>query len=203
MPVIEPTDIKDELAFGAKALGLSEANFDSLLQNLIRRETSRAEDAINVSLGIKTVIETVSRPASVNEFDLPLPRRPVQSVTSVSIDADRVGGPAVSPDDFAVHDTHLELLPSADRTAWPTGRRAVEVEWTHGYPENDAPEPIRGALIGLVRQALQEVEADGVSQESLDGHTVSYELGEAVVARHLARANQFDAPSYYDGSGVV
>jgi len=203
MSVIDAADIKDELAFGIEALGLSEDDFDSLLQRLINRETSRVKDEIDVALATTTVAETVSRRQSVDEFDLPLPRRPVQSVTSVTIDTDRVGGPAVSLDDIAIHETHLELLPSANRTVWPTERRAVEVEWTHGYPESDVPEPIRGALIGLVRHALQEVEADGVESESLDGHSVSYELGEAVVARHLARANQFDAPSYYGGSGVV
>jgi len=203
MLVIEPTDVKDELAFDAETLKLSEADFDALIERLINRETPRVKDAIDVSLGTEAVTETVSRPASVDKFDLPLPNRPVQSVASVTIDTDRVGGVAVATEDYTVHETHLELLPSADRTAWPTERRAVEVKWTHGYRESDTPEPIRGAIVGLVRHALQEVESDGIKSESIDGHSVTYELGDDVVQRHLMRAKRFDAPDYYSGAQVV
>jgi len=203
MTVIDPIDIRAELGFGPEALGLSEGEFDALVGRLVDREVPRVEDVIDVSLGTQTIIETVSRPASVDGFDLPLPNRPVQSVASVTIDTDRVGGVSVAAEDYAVHETHLELLPSADRTAWPTDRRGVEVEYTHGYPESDTPEPIRGALIGLVRHALQEGESDGVESESIDGHSVTYELGDDVVARHLARAKRFDEPDYYGGMQVV
>lgn len=204
MSVIDPADVTDELAFGAEALGLSEADFDSLIQRLIDRETPRVEDAIDVSLGTETVTKTLSRPTHVDEHDLPLPAKPIQSVESVSIDTERVSGAAVAlPEDVVVEETHLALAVRADRLSWPTKRRSITVEWTHGYPETDTPEPIRGALIGLVRHALQEVEADGISSESIDGHSVTYELGDDVVRRHLARAAQFDAPSYYGGTQVV
>ena len=203
MSVIDPTDVTDELAFGAEALGLSETGFDSLVQRLIDRETPRVEDAIDVSLGTETVTETVSRPESVDEHDLPLPSRPVQSVASVTVDTDRIGGDSVATADYEVHETHLELLPTAEREAWPTERRAVEVEYTHGYPEPETPEPIRGALIGLVRQALQEVESDGVESESIDGHSVTYELADTIVSRHLYRAKRFNEPDYYGGAQVV
>jgi len=203
MSVIDPADVTDELAFGAEALGLSETDFDSLVQRLIDRETPRVEDAIDVSLGTEAVTGTVSRPESVHEHDLPLPSRPVQSVTSVTIDTDRVGGDPVGAEDYEVHETHLELLPSAEREAWPTERRAVGVEYTHGYPEPETPEPVRGALIGLVRQALQELESDGVESESIDGHSVTYELADTVVSRHLYRAKRFNEPDYYGGAQVV
>jgi len=203
MPVIEPTDVKDEFAFDAEALGLSETGFNALVKRLIGRETQRVEDAVDASLGVETVTETVSRPASVDKWDLPLSSRPVQSVASVTIDTDRVGGPGVAASDYEVHETHLELLPGADRTAWPTERRAVEVEYTHGYPEGETPEPIHGALVGLVRHALQEVESDGVSSESIDGHSVTYEPDEMVVSRHLSRAKRFDEPDYYGGAQIV
>ena len=203
MPVIEPTDVRDEIAFGPEALGLDETAFDGLLEQLIRRETPRVEDAIDVSLGTETATETLSRPASVVEHALPFPKRPVQSVESVSIDTDRVGGPQVSEEDFVFGKASLELLPEAERSAWPTDRRAIEVEWTHGYPEGEVPDPVRGALIGLVRHALQEIESDGINSESIDGHSVNYEIETDVVSRHLARAKRFDEPDFYGGTQVI
>lgn len=202
--MLTPIDVRDELAFGPEALGLSEEAFNSLLERLIDRETERVTDKIDVVLGVETTETSLSRPSHVDKYDLPLPERPIQSVESVKIDTDRAGGAEVTlVKDVVVEETHLALATLADRRAWPTQRHSISVEWTHGYAEGDIPKPIRGAIVGLVRHALQEVESDGISSESIDGHSVSYELGEAVVARHLARANQFDAPSYYSGSGVV
>lgn len=209
--MVTAADVRNELAFDEVALEMSSEEFDALLEGdpddpnddgLIGRETERVEDTIDVNLGTETVTETLSRPTSVDEFALPMPKRPVQSVASVEI-ADHAGGPDVAVDDVIDHETHLELKPSADRRSWPTARRSITVEWTHGYPEGETPAPITAAIIGLVRQALQEIEADGIESESLDGHSVTYELGEDVVARHLARAKKFDAPSYYGGSQVI
>ena len=203
MTVIDVTDVRDEVAFSEEALSLSESAFDAVVTRLIGRETERVEDAIDVSLGTETATETLSRPASVVEHALPLPKRPVQSVESVSIDTDRVGGAEVTADDYVAHETHLELLPSAERSWWPTDRRAIEVEWTHGYTESDVPDPIRGAIIGLVRQSLQEADADGIESESIDGQSVTYELADDVVSRHLARAKRFDEPDFYGGTQVI
>jgi hypothetical protein len=203
MTVTAP-EVKAELAVSADAVGLSEGGFNSLLDALITRETERVEDEIDIALGTETVTEAVSRPASVNEYDLPLSHRPVQSVASVTIDTDRVGRPDVTvPEDIVVEDTHLALSTRADRRAWPTERRAVAVEYTHGYPESNIPEPIAGAIIGLVRHAVQEIESDGIESESIDGQSVTYELGDDVVRRHLLRAKRFDAPEYYGGSQVI
>ncbi len=201
--MLTPSDVRDELAFGPEALGMSESGFDELLERLIDRETERVVDEIDVVLGEETVETALARPSHVEKFDLPLPKKPIQSLESVGIDADRVTGDDVSIDDVIVHDTHLELDPTAKRRRWPTERRSITVEWTHGYPAGDIPGPIRGAIVGLVRLALQEIEADGVENESIGDNSVSYELGEAVVARHLARAKQFDAPSYYGGAQVI
>ena len=195
-------DIRDELSFDERALGMDAGAFDELLDRLLDREQSRVEDAIDVALGTETVTDTLSRPSSVAREDLPLPNRPVQSVESIEI-SDDAGGAAVAVDDVFVEDAYLELKPEADRNSWPTRRRSVIVEWTHGYPDGETPEPVRGAIIGLVRQALQEIEADGVENESIDGHSVSYELADDVVSRHLYRAKRFDEPSYYGGSQTV
>jgi hypothetical protein len=201
--MVTTVEVKDELAFGSDAVGLDDATFDSLISSLIARETERVQDAIDVSLGTQTVTESLARPEHVNEHDLPLPARPVQSVGSVSIDTDRVGGEAVSSDDYRVDDAYIELLPTADRDGWPTERRSVTVEWTHGYADGDEPDPINGAIIGLVRHALKEIESDGIESESIGGDSVTYEVSDAVIGRHLGRAKRFNEPDYYGGANVV
>lgn len=202
--MVTTAEVKDELAFGSDAVGLSDADFDSLIDSLISRETARVEDEIDVSLGTETTTEDLERPDHVNEYDLPLPSRPVQSVASVDIDTDRAGGEAVASDDYTVvDDAHLELLPAADRDGWPTERRSITVEWTHGYAEGDEPNPVNGAIIGLVRHALKEIESDGIESESIGGDSVTYELGDAVIARHLMRAKRFNEPDYYGGANLV
>ena len=200
---VTPADVREELAVSDDALPDAIDDVDGFLQRLIDRETLRVSDEIDVSLGVETVTEQTSRPASVDGVFLPLDNRPVQSVTSVDIDTDRASGPAVTADDVIVEDTHLELEPEADRNRWPTDRRSITVEYEHGYPEADVPEPIDAAIIGLVRHAITEIEGDGVDTESIAGQSVNYELGEAVVARHLYRAKQFDEPSFYGGTQVI
>jgi len=202
--MLTPSDVRDELAFGPEALGMADAEFDAMLEQLIERETERVTDEIDVALGTETASTSLARPTHVDEYDLPLPDRPIQSVESVSIDTERVSGDDVDLEtDVIVEETHLELTPEADRRRWPTKRRSITVEWTHGYPEGEIPGPIRGAIVGLVRHALQEIESDGIENESIGDNSVSYELGDDVVTRHLARAKQFDAPSYYGGAQVI
>ena len=200
---VKPADVRQELAFSDDALPDAIDDVDTFLQGLIDRETLRVEDEIDVSLGVETVTEQTSRPASVDGVFLPLDNRPVQSVVDVTIDTDRVSGPAVTADDYIVEETHIELEPEADRNRWPTKRRSITVEYEHGYPDGDVPAPIDGAIIGLVRHAITEIEADGVESESIAGQSVNYELGEDVVARHLYRAKQFDEPSFYGGTQVI
>lgn len=201
--MITPADVREELAYSDDAVPDAIDDVDGFLQGLIDRETLRVSDEIDVSLGVETVTEQTSRPASVDGVFLPLSNRPIQSVVDVTIDTDRVSGDDVTADDYIVTETHLELDPEADRNRWPTKRRSITVEYEHGYPDGDVPAPIDGAIIGLVRHAITEIEGDGVNSESIDGQSVDYELGEDVVARHLHRANQFDEPSFYGGTQVI
>lgn len=197
--------VKTEMDLSARAVGLSEAAFDTLLADLVTRETERVADAVDVSLGMTVETASLSRPDSVADPYLPLPERPVQSVESVTLALDRVAGGPVGDLDYLVESTHLELRPGpeTDRTAWPTQRRSVTVTWTHGYMAADQPAVIDAAIIGLVRHAVQEINSDGVESESVDGQSVSYELAETVVSRHLDRACQFDAPGFYGGANLV
>lgn len=200
--MVTPDDVRDELSFDSNALGMDEPEFESLITRFIDRETERVEDAIDVVLSEETTVEQLSRPSSVDGPFLPLPNRPVQSVESIKI-AKHVGGATVSVDDVFVEDTHLELKPDAERNQWPTDRRSIEIEWTHGYDAETLPGPVRAAIIGLVRAALQEIEADGIESESIGDQSVSYELRDDVVARHLRRAKRFDEPSYYGGAMMI
>lgn len=200
--VVTPEDVKDELAFDETALGIDTAAFGELIEGLIERETARVVDEINVELEETTSTATLARGETVPVYQLPLPDRPVQSLESVEL-ADRISGPPVEVGDVIVESTHLELKPEADRREWPTKRRSITVEWTHGYPAGETPEPIRGAIVGLVRHALQEIESDGIESESIDGDSVSYELAENVVKRHVWRAKDFDEPTFEGGAMVI
>jgi len=202
---VKPTvsRVRGEVTTGPDALGISESKFTTLLQQFIQRERERVADALDVALGTVTTTETLSRPEHVGAAYLPLPDRPVQSVSSVAFDSERVGGPAVDTDHYLVTETHIELRPGADRQRWPVARRSIEVTWTHGYPESEIPEPVVGAIIGLVRQALVEIDGEGITSESIDGQSVNYEVPEEVVARHLNRADSFDEPTFYGGSNLV
>jgi len=199
--MVTTVEVKDELAFGSDAVGLDDATFDSLISSLIARETERVEDAIDVSLDTQTVTESLARPEHVNEHDLPLPARPVQSVASVSVDTDRVGGEAVSSDDYRVDDAYIELLPTADRDGWPSARRSITVEWTHGYAE--VPPMVRKAVTRLVRARLRAIDEDGIESDSLLGDSISYEPEESVIARARGDALEADEPEYYGGAGIV
>lgn len=196
--------VRGELSVAPPAVGLTESEFDALLDRLITRETTRVEDAISVTLGDEQTTAETSRPRHLAGHLLPLDNRPVRSVNSVSVSTGRVGGPTVSADEIDIRDgAALELLPSARRERWPTERRSISVTYSHGYPSGQEPEPIAGAIIGLVRQAVQEIDADGIESESVSGHSVDYEMPGAVLARHLNRAKRFDEPEIYGGVNTV
>lgn len=196
--VVSIDAVRDELPVDEGAFAhLSASGFDSLLDRLIERETQRVESVVDTQFGVASTTEETSRPAGVDEAFLPLSTRPVQAVTSITVDGD-----AVSLSDVYAESTHLELRADADRSGWPTRRRAVTVTYDAGIPEADVPAPIEGAVIGLVRQAVVDIEAAGVTQESITGDNVSYELPDQVVARHLARASAYEPPSFYGGVQV-
>lgn len=200
---VSVNDVRDELAMTSAALGLTASEFDELLQRLITRETERLETTLGVSFTEATASILTSRPSHVTGRHLPLPSTPVQSVSSITIDTDRAYGSDVAATDVIVEDTHLELRADAPRDVWPTTTRSIDVTWTHGYPEGDVPAAVDGAVIGLVRQAIQEIEADGVTSESIAGDSTTYELPETVVNRHIARAADYVAPTYGGGIQVI
>jgi len=198
---VKTADVKNELAFDADAVGLTPADFDSLISDGLDAATDRVEEWIDASLTTETATEDISRPEHVAVYDLPLPERPVQSVASVDVDTDRVGGATVSPEDYRVEATHIELEPAADREEFPTERRSVTVEYTHGYAVT--PRPVEKAIIRLVRHRLQTVESDGISSESIGGDSVTYSPPRQLVEEIKEDLSEYKAPSYYGGASLV
>lgn len=198
---LEPDEVTSELPFDAGAFGMTDDQFQTELESYITTAADRVENWLGVSLESETVTEELSRPSHVDKSDLPLPEVPIQDVVSVSIDADRVTGGDISPDDYWVVDTHLELKPSASRRSWPTQRRSVTVEWTHGLEE--VPEGAKKAIIRLVRARLRAITADGISSDTIMGDSISYEPEENVIRRARADVAGYEAPSYYGGAASV
>jgi hypothetical protein len=127
--------VRGEITTGPEALGLSEGEFDALVDRLIQRERERVADAVDVSLDTVTTTETLSRPEHVAPAYLPLPDRPVQSVSSVTLDSERIGGPAVTADQYLVTDTHnCDLGPTAS-----DGRLHVGALRSHGRMATQSP----------------------------------------------------------------
>lgn len=198
---VDASTVRRELSVQPMALGLSDTEFDTLLSDLITRETERIETVLGVSLSEDEISVTTERPRHVSERHLPLAWTPIRSVSSISIDTSRAYGDDVTAADVIVTDTHLELNADAPRVSWPSTEGSITVTYTHGYPEADLPGVVEGAIIGLVRQAVQEIEADGINTESVTGDSVTYQLPETVVNRHLSRADEYIAPAY--GSGGI
>lgn len=201
MSALSPAQITPELPLDADALGLSSGEFDQLIQTALDAAEDNVADMIDVALETETTTQTLSRSHAAEPHDLPLPDRPIQSVASVGIDTDRVGGETVSSDDYGVHDTHLELLPTAERETWPAERRSITVEWTHGYAT--VPPMVRKAVTRLVRARLRAIDEDGIESDTLLGDSISYEPEESVVARARGDALEADEPEYYGGAGIV
>lgn len=198
---LDAADVKRELAFDAVALELDESDFNQLLQESIESATERVGEWVDVSLEPESATEVISRPEGVDGHLLPLPHRPARSVESIEIDTDRIGGAEVSADDVIVKETHLELPPEHDRHSWPTRRRSVAVEWTHGYEE--VPGPLMKAIVRIVRNRLQQVESDGVDSDSVFGDSISYRPPQEVLAEARAEVQEFREPSFHGGAMVI
>jgi|AKVG01.1.fsa_nt_gi hypothetical protein len=200
--IVSVDDVKSETSYTASGLGLDSVTFDNLIERLIKRETLRVQEEIDVSFGEKTETFLIERQESVGEYFLPLPERPVKSLDSISVDLERAKrNKDIEVSDVIVKETHLELKP--ERGDFPTTRRSIEVKYTFGYSSSDVPEVVEGAVVGLVRQAIKEIESDGVLEESIEGQSVDYEMPEKVIERHLGRARQFDEPNFYGGTQVI
>lgn len=144
----------------------------------------------------ETVTVSHARPAHVAERELPLPERPVNSVTSVS-----VNGTPLDAEDYRATETHLTLTPSADIDEWPTEAFSVEVAYSYGFEE--CPEPVREAVIRLARSSLSQIDEDGLSSESVGDHSESYRPPASVKRECVSVVRNHEAPSYYGGAIAI
>lgn len=194
---VSANELQAELPFNGADFPLQD---DAQFADALVRALGTASDFVETWNGTKyqttTVTESISRSAHVPEGDLPVPKRPVQSVASVDAD----GTSLTESDDYRVLDTHLELVdePAADIDAWPTSTQSITIEWSYGY--DDAPAPVREAIIRLARNSLDQIETDGYESD-VDGW--SYRPPAAIKSECAAMIDDYDAPSYFGGIQAI
>ncbi|WP_323192414.1 hypothetical protein [Halostella sp. PRR32] len=194
MTYVAPEDLEHELPFDEHDFPLQDsAQWDSAVERALAAASEQVEEWGDTRYETTDATTTLSRPAHAAEYDLPLPKRPIQSVASV----DAGGETLTEGDDYVVHETHLELLPDAAVSEWPTDRRSITVSWTWGY--DGAPEPVREAVIRLARNALDQIETDGIGSDN----EFSYRPPSELKRECAAMVKQHDAPSYGSGVGVI
>lgn len=195
---IEQSDVEAELPFDNRSFGLDDTEWNDVIQRHMGAASDDIEKWTDTVFNTATVTSSVSRPHAVDKYDLPLPERPVQSVTSVDINGDQL----TEGTDYTVHETHLELLPDSSFGSWPTSRRSVTVEWTYGFAE--APPAIQAAVIRLVRSSLDQIKTDGLGNESLpDGASYGYRPPADIRREVRSEVSEYSAPSYSGGTIVV
>jgi hypothetical protein len=200
-------ELERELPYSALEFGMHERNdsdelvaspeWQTLLETVLGRESDRIEDWAGTVYSPQTATATAERPDHIPPRELPLPKRPVQSVQSVTVNGDELAAA-----DYHAEDTHLVLLESADLRRWPTSYRSITVEWTYGF--DTVPGSVEDALVRLCRHAIERVDVDGLISESTgDGASYDYRLPAEIVAEARAAVAEHGAPSYYSGAGVI
>ena len=212
MPILAREAVERQLPFGRRQFGLSSEDWQTLLEGddtagtkgLLDRETERTMDILNVE-GNETAFEPTDETATFDGTgtdELPLPKRPVRDVTSVSVET-RTSTYDLTPGDDVDHEeTHLVLLRDAPISAFPDRRRSVTVEWTYGY--EDTPGPVEEAFIRLVRTALDQIKTDGLQQEQRDGSgSWNYRIPPEIRAEAASTIRSYRPPSYYGGAMML
>ncbi|PHQ43941.1 hypothetical protein Z052_02030 [Halorubrum sp. C191] len=198
--VLTVEELKREVPYDAASLGMTDAEYQAVIEKAGDAAVERVTEWVGGDLTRSTTTETLARPPNVPATDLPLSNVPVSDVSAVSIDTWRVDGADVEIAETVVTPTHLELTPDAERDAWPTKRRSIEVTYTHGL--DDVPGPVEEAIVRLTRRRLHNQYADGVTSESIDGST-SYESDQALLRAIRNDVKQFEVDSYYEGAMLI
>lgn len=194
---VSVTELKGELPFTAADFPVQDSNqFETALARALGSASDLVEKWGETVYQTETITESVARPAHVADVDLPLSKRPIQSVTSVSVE----GTSLTESDDYVVVDTHLSLIdePASDVQKWPTAPQSITVDWTYGYEE--VPGPVSEAIIRLARSSLDQIETDGYTG---DDEGWQYRTPASVKAECAALVDEFSAPSYYGGASIV
>ncbi|EMA38468.1 hypothetical protein [Halococcus hamelinensis] len=194
---LEVSDVQEELPFNANDFPLQSSDqYDNALERALDAASGMVEDWTDTVFATTTRTSTLSRPVGVAERELPMPHRPVQSVTSVT-----VGGLVLDSEDYRAGETYLYLLPSAPISEWPTDNLAIDVTYTHG--RDGVPSEVKRAIIRLVRNALDQIETDGMESDRTASESYTYRPPEDIKAECVAMVSGYSAPSYYGGAQVI
>lgn len=194
---VSTSELEEHIPFTAESLGIGADEWDAELSKALGAAADDVEDWTDTRFELTDASATLSRPCGVTEYELPLPKRPIESVTSVEIDDE-----TLAESEYVIHETHLELEPEADTKRWPTTRRSVSVEWNYGY--GTVPGRVRDVIIRLARAALDRIKTDGLESEALgDGTSYSYRAPSEIRREAQAQVSEYKAPSYYGGAQVI
>jgi len=110
---------------------------------------------------------------------LPLPGRPVQSVSSVE-DLDRDITLTLDEDVYLENAAALVLDDHAPIAEWHSSRRNIQVEYTFGF--DGVPGRVAAALVNLVHWRLAQDQSLPVNSESVGGESSDYKSSEEILA---------------------
>lgn len=194
MSYVSNQELQKELPFDADDFRLESTEWDSLLTTVVSRESDRVLGWVSTE-GNETAFEekTAERALSGSgDKELPLPKRPIKSVTSLEVD-----GMTVDPSDVHVEEAFIRLKSDAPVDEFPDSYRSVNVQWTYGY--SSVPEPVKAGVIRLSRNGLDQIETDGVNQEAAGGDNMSYRVPEAIKREVYHQVVDYRPESYYKG----
>lgn len=187
-------DIRLELPFNPDSFGLSDGEYEMLLEDIRKQEIDRIDNWAHVSFGSEETTETASSGDAFNDQrDLLLDHRPVTDVSSVIVNDDEL-----DEDQYYAAETHVERAGGA----WPSeGRRNVVVEYEYGLEE--IPGPVQDGLVRLIRSRLEQRKTDGLESES--GGDTSYTYRPSDEIRHEVRSDidDFGPVSYFGPMQVL
>ena len=86
-------------------------------------------------------------------------------------------------------------------SGWPTDRLAVDVTYTYGH--ESVPASVERAIIRMVRNALDQIETDGMESDRTASESYTYRPPEAIKRECVPMVADYRAPSYYGGAQKV
>ena len=194
---LEASGVQEELPFDQSDFPVQDQQqYDNALKRALDAASELVEQWTDTVFTPTTESATLSRSVSVPRSELPLPKRPVRDVTSVS-----VAGTDLAADEYRIGETYLYLLPGAPVSEWPTDRLSIDVTYTYG--SESVPAPVERAIIRLVRNALDQIETDGVESDRTASESYTYRPPEAIKRECVAMVADYRAPSYYNGAQIL
>lgn len=198
MSYVSKQELQRELPFDSDDFRMEPSVWDSLLTTILSRESDRVLGWVSTE-GNETAFREKSAERAMSGSggkELPLPKRPVKSVESLTVD-----GTTVDPSDVYVEEAFIRLKPDAPVDEFPDSYRSVNVQWTYGY--SSVPEPVKAGVIRLARNGLDQIETDGVKQEAAGGDNMSYKPPDEIKREVYEQVIEYQPESYYSGVSAI